>query len=174
MLLCGVTIEGYLERYRDRKYVEMLGPGQNDSIFHSIFPLTFDLKVEPWLSVVEHVWPNDSISRSTFLSTFLSTFELLIFPQRVSAKIFTITYICRPVRRYCTCFHSTSSTRWPNSSIFTQQQFFCSILLTKIKLRSTSLDVTRLTQQVGQTARFLLDFLSSKNSSEKSSRLARA
>ena len=36
------------------------------------------------------MWPNDSI----FHSTFFSTFQLLIFPQRMSAKIFTITNIC--------------------------------------------------------------------------------
>ena len=71
----------------------------------------------------------------------------------------------RLMRRYCTCFHSTCSTRWPNGSIVTQQQFFCSIFLTKIKLHSTSLDSTRLTQQDGQTARFF---------PRKSSRLARA
>ena len=39
---------------------------------------------------------------------------------------------------------------------------------------STSLDSSRLTQQGGQTARFFPQFLSSKKSSEKSSRLARA
>ena len=50
--------------------------------FHSIFSSTFDLKVERLLSVVEHMWPNGSIFRSTFLSTF----QLLIFPQRMSAK----------------------------------------------------------------------------------------
>ena len=111
-------------------------------------------------------WPNDSI--------FLSTFQLLIFPQRVQLKTFTITYIYRPIRRYCACFHSTFSTRWPNGSIFTQQQFFCSIFLIKIKLHSASLDSTRITQQGGQTARFFARFLSSKRSSEKSSRLARA
>ena len=61
-------------------------PWPNDSIFHSIFSSTFDLKVERLLSVVEHMWPNGSIFRSTFLSTFLSTFQLLILPQRVSAK----------------------------------------------------------------------------------------
>ena len=46
------------------------------------FSSTFDLKVERQLSIVEHMWPNDSIFRSTFLSTF----QLLIFPQRISTK----------------------------------------------------------------------------------------
>ena len=62
--------------------VDYLRPWPNDSIFHSIFSSTFDIKVERLLSVVEHMWPNGSIFRSTFLSTF----QLLIFPQRVSAK----------------------------------------------------------------------------------------
>ena len=53
-------------------------PWPNDSIFHSIFSSTFDLKVERLFSVVEHMWPNGSIFRSTF--------QLLIFPQRMSAK----------------------------------------------------------------------------------------
>ena len=60
----------------------LIRPWPNDSIFHSIFSSTFDLKVERLLRVVEHRWPNGSIFRSTFLSTF----QLLIFPQRVSAK----------------------------------------------------------------------------------------
>ena len=103
-------------------------------------------------------WPNGSILRSTFLSTF----QLLIFPQRMSAKnIYHHKYlpsqISRLTRRYCACVHSTCSTRWPNGSIFTQQQFFCSNFLTKIKLHSTSLDSTRLTQQGGQTARFFVE-----------------
>ena len=150
---------------------EPVRPWPNDSIFHSIFSSTFDLKVERLLSVVERMWPNGSIFRSTFLSTF----QLLIFPQRMSAKKYLPSQIfARLARRYCAYFHSTCSTRWPNGSIFTQQQFFCSIFLTKIKLHSTSLDSTRLTQQGGQTARFFLDFLSSKKSGEKSSRLARA
>ena len=38
------------------------------------------------------MWPNDSIFRSTFLSTF----QLLIFSQRMSAKIFTVTNTCSP------------------------------------------------------------------------------
>ena len=32
------------------------------------FSSTFELKVEGWLNVVEHVWPNDLIFRSTFHS----------------------------------------------------------------------------------------------------------
>ena len=101
------------------------------------FSLDFFLNIwsQSW-GVVEHVWPDDSIFRLTFLSTF----QLFIFPQHVSAKIFTITYICRPMRRYCACFHLTSSRRWPNGSIFTQQQFFCSIFWQ----RSNSLNITRL------------------------------
>ena len=68
-----------------------LRPWPNDSIFHSRFSSTFDLKVERLLSVVEHMWPNGSIFRSTFLSTF----QLLIFPQRMSAKTSTIINICQ-------------------------------------------------------------------------------
>ena len=75
-----------LSRVIDAIYVTIsvvhIRPWPNDSIFHSIFSSTFDLKVERLLSVVEHRWPNGSIFRSTFLSTF----QLLIFPQRVSAK----------------------------------------------------------------------------------------
>ena len=74
----------------------------HDSIFHSIFSSTFDLKVERLLSVVEHMWQN--------------------------------------------------------GSIFTQQQFFRPIFLTKIKLHSTSLDSTRLTQQGGHAARLFPRF----------------
>jgi len=73
---------------------------------------------------------------------FSRLFNYLYFRNVYRLKILTITYICRPMRRYCACFHWTSSIRWPNDSIFTQQQFFCSIFLTKIKLHSTSLDST--------------------------------
>ena len=97
-----------------------------------------------------------------------------ISATRVSEKYLPSQIFDRLTRRYCACFHSTCSTRWPNGSIFTQQQLFSSIFLTKIKLHSTSLDSTRLTQQGGQTARFFPRFLSSKKLSEKSSRLARA
>ena len=97
-----------------------------------------------------------------------------ISATRVSEKYLPSQIFDRLTRRYCACFHSTCSTRWPNGSIFTQQQLFSSIFLTKIKLHSTSLDSTRLTQQGGQTARFFPRSLSSKKSSEKSSRLARA
>ena len=97
-----------------------------------------------------------------------------ISATRVSEKCLPSQIFDRLPRRYCACFHSTCSTRWPNGSIFIQQQFFCSIFLTKIKLHSTSLDSTRLTQQGGQTARLFPRFLLSKYSSEKSSRLARA
>ena len=64
------------------KICDQLRSWPNDSIFHSIFSSTFDLKVERLLSVVEHMWPKGSIFRSTFLSTF----QLLIFLQRMSAK----------------------------------------------------------------------------------------
>ena len=76
------------------------------------------------------------------------------------------------MRRYCACLQSTSSTRWPNESIFTQQQFFCSIFLTKIKLHSTSPDSSRLIQQGGQSARIFPRFLSSKKSGDKPSQRA--
>ena len=113
-------------------------PWPNDSIFHSIFSSTFHLKVERLFSVVEHMWPNGSIFRSTFLSTF----QLLIFPQRMSAKNFLPSQIFdRLTRRYCACFHSTCSTRWPNGSIFTQQQLVSSIFFDKDQ---TSLNITRL------------------------------
>ena len=110
-----------------------------------------------------------------FSRLFSRLFNYSYFRNVCQLKIFTITYICQPVRRYCACFHSTSSTRWQNCSIFTQQQFFCSIVLIKIKLYSTSLDSTRLTQQGGQTARIFARFFGRiKQSSEKSSRWARA
>ena len=63
-------------------FLARLRPWPNDSIFHSIFSTTFDIKVERLLSVVKDMWPNGSI----FCSTFLSTFQLLIFAQRISAK----------------------------------------------------------------------------------------
>ena len=67
-------------RLKEQEYSGLgdLRPWPNDSIFHSIFSTTFDLKVERMLSVAEHMWPNGSI--------FLSTFQLLIFPHRMSAK----------------------------------------------------------------------------------------
>ena len=112
-------IKGGARRYSSFQVV--LRPWPNDSIFHSIFSSTFDLKVERLLRG--------------------STFQLLIFPQRMSSEKYLLSQIsARLTRRYCACFHSTSSTRWPNGSIFTQQQFFCSIFVTKIKLHSTSLD----------------------------------
>ena len=113
--------------------------------------------------------------RLDFLLDFSLDFSTThICATHVSEKYLPSQIFARLTRRYCACFHSTCSTRWPNGSIFTQQQFFCSIFMTKIKLHSTSLDSIRLTQQGGQTDRFFLDFLLSKKSSEKSSRLARA
>ena len=94
-----------------------------------------------------------------------------ISATRVSEKYLPSQIFDRLTRRYCACFHSTCSTRWPNRSIFTQQQLFSSIFLTKIKLLSTSLDSLN---KVAKRLDFFLDFLSSKKSSEKSSRLARA
>lgn len=114
--------------------------------------------------------------RLNFHSTFSSTFDLKVeqVVHVYQLKISTITNICSLMRHYCACFHLTSSLMWPNESIFTQQQFFCSIFLTKIKLHSTSLDSNPLTQQGGQMAQFFLRFLSSKKSSQKSIHSARA
>ena len=67
-----------------------LRPWPNDSIFHSIFSSTFDLKVERLLSVVEHRWPNGSIFRSTFSRLFNYSY----FHNACQRKIFTITNIC--------------------------------------------------------------------------------
>ena len=67
-----------------------------------------------------------------------------ISATHVSEKYLPSQIFDRLTRRYCACFHSTCSTRWPNGSIFTQQQLFSSIFLTKIKLHLTSLDSTRL------------------------------
>ena len=71
------------------------------------------------------------------------------------------------MRHYCACFHSTSSTMWLNESIFTKQQFFCSIFFDKDQLHSTSLDSTRLTQQGGQATRFFPRFCRVKNRVKK-------
>ena len=129
---------------------QTLGPGQTTRFFTRFFPQ----HLISMLSVVEHVWLNDSIFRSTFSRLFNYSY----FRNVYQLKIFTIIYICGRMRRCCACFHSTSSTRWPNGSIFTQQQFFCSNFFTKIKLHSTSFDFTRLTQQGGQKARICARF----------------
>ena len=121
-------------------------PWPNDSIFHSLFCATFDLKVERWLSVVELVWPKDSIFRSNF--------QLLIFPQRISAKnIYHHLYL--PANETLLCMISLDFS----DKVAKRLDFHSTIVLlldflTKIKLHSTSLDSTRLTQQGGQTARF--------------------
>ena len=96
---------------------------------------------------------------------------IYISATRVSEKYLPSQIFERLTRRYCACFHSTCSTRWPNGSLFTQQQLFSSIFLTKIKLHSTSLDSLN---KVAKRLDFFHYFLSSKKSSEKSSRLARA
>ena len=103
-------------------------------------------------------WPKDSILSSTFdlkversrasmakRLIFSLDFSLDFSSTHISATYISQKYLqsqkfARSMRRCCACFHLTSSTRWPNESILTQQQFFCSILLTKIKLHSTSLD----------------------------------
>ena len=64
-------------------------PWPNDSIFHSIFSSTFDLKVERLLSVVEHRWPNGSI----FARLFSRLFNYSYFRNACQRKIFTITNI---------------------------------------------------------------------------------
>ena len=74
----------------------VLGPSQSTRFFTRFFPQHLISK----LSVVNQVWPNDSIFHSNFVSTFQQS------------QIFA-----RPTRRYCACFHLTSSTRWPNESI---------------------------------------------------------
>ena len=97
-----------------------------------------------------------------------------ISPTRVSEKYLPSQIFDRLTRRYCACFHSTCSTRWPNGSIFTQQQFFCSIFLQRsyfTQQHSTPLDSLN---KVAKWLDFFLDFLSSKKSIERSSRLARA
>ena len=95
--ICSSTFDLKVERLLS--VVEHMWP--NGSTFHSICSSTFDLNVERLLSVVEHMWPNGSIFRSTFLSAF----QLLIFPQRMSAKIFTITNIC-PLNQTLLCMLS--------------------------------------------------------------------
>ena len=152
---CGKT---FLQLSSTRLFhaMKIVRPWRNDSIFHSIFSSTFDLKVERLLSVVEHMWPNGSIFRSTFLSTF----QLLIFPQRMSAKIFTITNICllnETLLRMLSLdlldkvakrldFHSTTI-----------------LLLNFFDKDQTSLKITPLhsthSAQGGQTARFFPQFL---------------
>ena len=97
-----------------------------------------------------------------------------ISATHVSEKYLPSHIFARFTRRYCACFHSTCSTRWPDGSIFTEQQFFCSICLTKINFtqhHSTPLDSLN---KVAKRLDFFLDFLSSTKSSEKLSRLARA
>ena len=64
-----------------------------------------------------------------------------ISATRVSEKYLPSQIFDRSKRRYCACFRSTCSTRWPNGSIFTQQQLFSSIFFDKDQ---TSLNITRL------------------------------
>ena len=64
-----------------------------------------------------------------------------ISATRVSEKYLPSQIFDHLTRRYCACFHSTCSTRWPNGSIFTQQQFFSSNFFDKDQ---TSLNITRL------------------------------
>ena len=86
------------------------------------------------------MWPNDSIFHSTSL--------LLIFLQGVSAKnIYHHKYL--PAQWKATAHAFTQLIR---------QQVFRSIFSTMIKLHSTSLDSTQLTQQGDQTARFFPRF----------------
>ena len=48
-----------------------------------------------------------------------------ISATRVSEKYLPSQIFGRSTRRYCACFHSTSSTRWPNGSIFSS--IFCRV-----------------------------------------------
>ena len=116
------------------------------------------------------VWPNDS--------TFSSTFQLLIVPQRASAThIYHHLYL--PANETLLCilsldfldkvpkrlnFHSTTAL---SLDFFGKDLTYLSIT----RLHSALLDSLK---KVAKRLDFLLDFLSSKNSSEKSSRLARA
>ena len=103
------------------------------------------------MEISRRKYGSEAAQRAVLQTTHISA-------TRVSEKYLPSQISDRLTRRYCACFHSTCSTRWPNGSIFTQQQLFSSIFLTKIKLHSTSLDSTRLTQQGGQTARFFPRF----------------
>ena len=120
----------------------------------------FDPRAVVWRPLRERL--NDNCNANTFFARFFAwlfsrLFNHSYFHNLYQVKIFTITYVCRPMGHYCAYLHSTSSTRWPNGSIFSQHQFFYSIFLTKIKLPSASFDSTRLTQQGGQTARSFVE-----------------
>ena len=86
-----------------------------------------------------------------------------ISATHVSEKYLPSQIFSRLTRRYCACFHSTCSTRWPNSSIFTQQQFFCSIFLKRSNFtqhHSTPLDSLN---KVAKWLDFFLDFCRVEN-----------
>ena len=64
------------------------------------------------------------------------------------------------MRRYCACFHSTSSTWWPNESIFIQRLFFCANIFYFTQHHSTPLDsLNKLAIQLD----FSFDFCRVKN-----------
>ena len=139
-------------------------PWPNDSLFHSIFSSTSDLKAERLLCVVKYMWPNGSIFRSTFLSTFNYSY----FRNACQRKIFTITNICLLNE---TLLRMVSLDLL--DKVDKRLNFHSTILLLDFftQHHSTPLDSLN---KVAKRLDFFLDFLSSKKSSEKLSRLARA
>ena len=129
-------------------------PWPNDSIFRSIFSSTFDLKVERLLSVVEHMWPNGSI----FARLFSRLFNYSYFRNACQRKIFTITNICPLNETLLRMLSLDLLDKVAKRLDFHSTRILLLDFLTKIKLHSTSLDSTRLAQQDGQTARLFPRF----------------
>ena len=73
-------------------------------------------------------------------------FSLDFSTTHISATYISLKYLpsqvfARPMRCNNACFLLTYSTRWPNESIFTQEQFFCSIFVDKDEI---SLNITQI------------------------------
>ena len=87
-----------------------------------------DFSFDCFLNIWSQSWAQSSMCGQTtqfFVRLFSRLFNYSYFRNVYQLKIFTITYICRPMRRYCACFHSTSSTRCPNGSAFCS--IFCRV-----------------------------------------------
>ena len=155
-----------IKQIKKTLHYSTLRPWPNDSIFHSILSSTLHLKVERSRTSLA--------KRLDFSLDFLSTFQLVIFPQRISAKMFAITNICPPNEMLLRTlsldildkvakrvdFHSTTIL---SLDFFDKDQ-------TSLN-HSTPLDSLN---KVANRLYFSLDILSSKQTSERSSRLARA
>ena len=119
------------------------------------------------LSIVEQVWPNDSI----FHWTFLSTFQLLIFLQRISAKyIYHHKYLPAQGDAIAHAF-----TRLPRQGCQTSRFSFSYNYFARFFCQRSNFAQHHLTplDSLHKVAK-RLDFSLAFSSSRKSSRLAKA